>query len=302
MNDITVIDLDQPRTGYRSFISSWVHRGGGLNYVVDCGPASTIPHLEQGLRRLGVDRLDFIVLTHIHLDHGGGAGHLAALHPEARVVCWPKAAPHLVEPDRLWEGTRQVLGDVADLFGRPLPLDAGRLLPPAALEPHGFGWLHTPGHAPHHVSWLHDDVLFVGEAAGVSCPVPGGARTLRPATPPRFFSDVALASLDALLALDPVPSRIAYGHHGWSSAPATALADGRAQTLLWLDTLRSLARERDATDWSPAFQTAAVARLAALDPLFAPYHDLPDDLRTREDEYLRNTIEGMLGEFARLQA
>lgn len=302
MNDITLIDLDQPRAGYRSFISCWVHRGAGLNYVVDCGPAGTIPHLDAELRRLGVDRLDFILLTHIHLDHGGGAGHLAARHPEARVVCWPQAAPHLVEPGRLWEGTRQVLGEVADLFGPPLPLDAARLLPPSALAAHGFRWLHTPGHAPHHVSWLHGDVLFVGEAAGVTCPVPGGARYLRPATPPRFFSDVALASLDALVALAPAPAHIAYGHHGWSTAPATALADGRAQTVLWLETLRVLAAECGAAAWSPAFHAAAAERLAAVDPLFAPYLDLPTDLRTREDAYLRNTLEGMLGEFARTQA
>ena len=297
MDDLQLIDLDQPRPGYRKFIACWLRSRDGLTYVVDPGPANTIPHLVGELRRRGVARLDRILLTHIHLDHGGGAGQLAAAYPEARVVAWEPAHRHLVDPERLWEGSLKVLGDTARLFGEPTPVPRDRLDPPDALAPLGIGWLPTPGHAVHHVGYVDGDLLYAGEAAGMTCPVPGGARYQRPATPPRFHPDAALASLDALLALDPMPRRLAWAHHGLGGAPAPLLRDARGQIGLWLAVAADLRAEFGGA-WNPELQREAIRRLAAADPLFAPFAALPDDLRAREDEFLRNTLEGMLGHLA----
>ena len=81
------IDLDLPDlTGFRKFLSAWLYVSDVLTFVVDPGPLSTIPHLKRELRRHGVKRLDYILLTHIHIDHAGGSGALRDSYPEAIVV------------------------------------------------------------------------------------------------------------------------------------------------------------------------------------------------------------------------
>jgi len=237
MNDLHLIDLDQSCTGYRRFITSWLYRGDGPSYIVDTGPANTAGDLINALHGMDVTHLDYILLTHIHLDHAGAAGHVAEAFPGAKVACWPKAASHLIDPARLWAGSRQVLGETAVMFGEPQPIDEGRLLHPDALAAHGITWLHTPGHAPHHVSYVHGDVLYVGEAAGMTCPTSTGALYLRPATPPRFFLDVALDSLDRLRALDPRPRRFVLAHYGAVADPSTFLGKARDQPILWVEVL-----------------------------------------------------------------
>jgi len=298
MDDLHLIDLTQDQRGYRAFITSWLHRGD-VTYLVDVGPACSADQLLGALRDQGVKRLDWILLTHIHLDHAGAAGHVAAAYPDAAVVCWPKAAPHLIDPTRLWEGSLQVLGETARMFEEPLPLAPDRLLPPAGITERGLAWLHTPGHAPHHVSYVHGDVLYGGEAAGMTCPTRGGDLYMRPATPPSFHLDVALASLEKLRALAPAPRRFAFAHHGLSDDPTSVIERGHAQLDLWMETVRELVARTGETTWSPDFQEEAAALLMARDPLFATFDDLEDDLQDREREYLRNTLEGMLGQVAR---
>ena len=86
------IDLDLPsQPGFRKFISSWLYRNNGLTFLVDPGPLATLPHLLTELRRLGVKQLDYIFLTHIHIDHAGGCGALLAAFPDAQVICHPEA-------------------------------------------------------------------------------------------------------------------------------------------------------------------------------------------------------------------
>ncbi|MCK7504193.1 MAG: MBL fold metallo-hydrolase [Desulfobacterales bacterium] len=95
--------------GFADFISAWLVQGRP-SFLVDVGPASTAGQLLAALDTLGVTRLDYILLTHIHLDHAGAIGQVARRFPAARIVCHEKGIPHLVDPTQLWEGTRKVLG------------------------------------------------------------------------------------------------------------------------------------------------------------------------------------------------
>ncbi len=152
----------------------------------------------------------------------------------------------------------------------------------------------TPGHAAHHLCFVHGDTLFAGEAAGTFMALPEGAWYLRPATPPRFVPAIALASLARLLALDPLPSRIAFAHHG--------RLEGRTQDLLrlaheqltqWVAAARAVVRQMPGADFA-ALTQACLERLAVGDPHFALRVELPPDIQVRELQFTRQTLRGIL--------
>ena len=118
ISKLVCIDLDQPQLeGFRQFISSWLCVTDRCTVVVDPGPLSTIPHLAAELRRHGVDHIDYILLTHIHIDHAGGTGALLREFPGALVICHPEGIRHMIAPEKLWEGSQKVLGQLAEVYG-----------------------------------------------------------------------------------------------------------------------------------------------------------------------------------------
>jgi glyoxylase-like metal-dependent hydrolase (beta-lactamase superfamily II) len=172
--------------------------------LIECGPAKPVEHLLAGLRSVGMDPDDlaYLVLTHIHLDHAGGAGDVAAAFPNATVVVSEVGARHLNDPSRLNRSARQVYGDLFDtIYGPCTPIEAERILGVADGDVLDLGGgrelelLYTPGHAKHHVG-VHDhgtDAIFSGDSVGVKLP---GMTHLRPATPPAdFHLEAALSSL-----------------------------------------------------------------------------------------------------------
>jgi len=293
-SNLALIDLDQPREGYRKFLSSWLGGDGGLTFVVDPGPRSTAAHLIGELTRRGVTRVDYVLLTHIHIDHGGGAAELLDAFPEARLYCHPAGAKHIIEPTGLWKGSLAVLGDVAEMYGAPTPVPADRIATAEELTPHGIEPVMTPGHAVHHVSFLHGDTLFVGEAFGTRSPLPTGALYMRPATPKRFFLDQALASLDTLRALPTEPKLTAFAHYG-SLPGAFAYADAaKKQLLLWVET----AREAMATTTArPELDELVFAKLQEIDPIYGQgrFDELTPEVQRRERHFLTNSLDGILG-------
>ena len=292
---LDLIDLDQPSLqGYRRFISCWLSRSEELSFVVDPGPASTAPVLLDRLAALGVQHLDRILLTHIHLDHGGATPRLLEAFPEARVVCQTRARAHVVEPARLWEGSRAVLGAVAEVYGEPDPVAATALADYEELAADGITVIPTPGHAPHHISFLHAGTLFCGEAAGTFLDLGEGRWYLRPATPPRFELEIAMQSIDRLLALEPEPERLAFAHHGLLEGHTRALLRrSREQHQDWVDTVRALRREHPGLDFDQ-LANRVVARLAEQDDEFARREALPADIRRREEDFTRQTLRGMV--------
>ncbi|MBM4131835.1 MBL fold metallo-hydrolase [bacterium] len=300
-----LIDLDQPLPGQRRFISCWARLDGPVTYVVDPGPPRSAGALVAKLRELGLRRLDLVLLTHVHLDHGGATALVLEAFPGARVVCHPDARRHLADPGRLWAGSRQVLGRKAEVYGEPRPV------PPAALADDdeagrlGIDVIPTPGHAPHHVAFRDGDDLFLGEAAGTFATLGRGPLNpdyyLRPATPPRFRPEVAQASLDRLLALEPLPRRLRFAHHGWFGGDGRRLlADARGQIDLWLAACREGLDARpgvvgDAAGVTDELLDDIAARAFLRDRLFARGEELDADIRERERDFTRQSLRGMLG-------
>jgi glyoxylase-like metal-dependent hydrolase (beta-lactamase superfamily II) len=279
------IDLDLPtQPGFRKFISSWLYRSNGLTFLIDPGPLATIPHLLTELRRLGVEELDYILLTHIHIDHAGGTGALLAAFPQAQIICHPEGIPHLVAPEKLWLGTLKVLGSLATAYGEIIAVPADRI---AFHEEVGNCrvWM-TPGHAQHHLSFQFGDLLFAGEVAGVHYPLESGI-FLRPATPPRFILEVAQASLAKLITLE--PQRLVFAHYGLVAEGEKYLRIASEQLNLWV---RGVA-ETAATP-AEGREEAIIIWLLAHDAHYRNIKWLPDDIRARERYFLGNSLRGMI--------
>jgi glyoxylase-like metal-dependent hydrolase (beta-lactamase superfamily II) len=287
LDRLTCIDLDQHSLeGFRRFISSWLYRGEAFTLLVDPGPLSTIPLLVGELRRLGLERLDYILLTHIHIDHAGGAGALLREFPEAKVICHPEGVRHLVSPEKLWEGSRKVLGKLlTDVYGEIVPVPAEKIGFQDIIGETGVRAFLTPGHAQHHLCFLLEDLLFAGEVAGVRSDVPEGIY-MRPATPPRFELEVALDSIDRMIAL--APRTMVFAHYGLVGDAVGHLEIARRQLLLWVQGVAETASFEESEREEALFRW-----LQERDEIYRNIHQLPPDIHARERIFLGNTLRGM---------
>ena len=176
-----------------------------------------MPHLLDGLRQQGFDvgDVDFVFLTHIHLDHAGGAGLLMQHLPNARCVVHPRGAPHMVSPERLVAGTIGVYGEerTREMYGDIVPIDESRVViadDQAWFDLNGRAMqtLHTEGHARHHYV-LNDPAsrgVFTGDSFGISyreCDTVNGEFIYPTTTPASFDPDEAHKSVDRIMACDP---------------------------------------------------------------------------------------------------
>jgi glyoxylase-like metal-dependent hydrolase (beta-lactamase superfamily II) len=285
-DDLHCIDLDQPALeGFRKFISSWLLRGEGFTLLVDPGPLSTIPRLLGELRRQGVERLDYVLLTHIHIDHAGGTGALLKEYPGAKVICHPEGVRHMVAPEKLWQGSLKVLGKMAEAYGEIVPVPAERIGFEEKIGNTGGRAFLTPGHAQHHCCYLFGDLLFAGEVAGVRCEVTDGIY-MRPATPPRFIQGVAIGSVDRMIAL--APRRLVFAHYGLVENALEHLRIARRQLLLWVKGAAETAGIA-----GPQREEAFFRWLMERDGIFRNIEQLPPDIHARERIFLGNTLRGM---------
>jgi glyoxylase-like metal-dependent hydrolase (beta-lactamase superfamily II) len=151
---------------------------GSRAVIIDSGPNSAVPLILAALAELGIERdaVEFLFLTHVHLDHAGGAGQLMGALPRATAVLHPRGAPHMVDPARLIAGSRAVYGELFDrLYGEILPIARERIAIAQdgqrfELADRAFECVHTPGHALHHqaIVDLAATSIFTGDTFGLS--------------------------------------------------------------------------------------------------------------------------------------
>lgn len=189
--------------------------------IVDTGPTTSAEAVLEGIGELGVDagEIDYLIASHIHLDHAGGAGRLLRDMPRASVVVHHRAARHLVTPDRLVRSVAEAQGEaMMAKMGEVVPVDVDRVHPVAENDRielsagQELSFMETPGHAPHElcIRESRNNGLFSGDAIGVSV---AGNSVLLPVTPPPSFDlTLYLATLERLARLD--VSRIYYSHFG----------------------------------------------------------------------------------------
>ncbi len=286
-DNLHLIDIDQALEGFRKFITAWLYRIDGLTVLVDPGPASTVPYLADQLKQAGIGKVDLVLLTHIHLDHAGGTGHLLRHFPEARVNCHPKGIPHLVAPQKLWEESKKVLGRVAEAYGEMAPVPEASIAWRTRI-PIGGGMIEaveTPGHAAHHVSYRVGDILFAGEVGGVYVPL-DGRFYCRPATPPPFQHGTFRDSIDRAAALD--VKLVCIGHYGCRQDVPEVFERAKGQLDFWVETA-----EKHFKAESAPFEETVLADLIVNDPYMAHWTSLPEDIRARERTFCFNSIRGI---------
>jgi glyoxylase-like metal-dependent hydrolase (beta-lactamase superfamily II) len=218
---ITTVDAEYVRPG---FASVHVLERGGRAAIIDSGANSSVPLIERALELLGIERhnVELLFLTHVHLDHAGGAGLLARALPEARVLVHPRGLAHLVDPAKLEAATIAVYGQrgFEQLYGKLVAIAAERITSTRdgesiRLGPSELSILHTPGHALHHHVLFDPDggALFTGDTFGLSyreLDTDQGALIVPTTTPTQFDPEQLVASITRLAAL---PAEAAYLTH-----------------------------------------------------------------------------------------
>lgn len=224
--------------GFEHLICSYVITGE-KPFLVETGPASSVPNLLSGLKELNINlgEIQYVAVTHVHLDHGGGAGTLLKSLPNAKVIAHPRGIPHLIDPERLWPSSQSVLGFISDIFGKPEPIPKERLIPMTEGS-FDLGYyakltvVETLGHASHNLSFQEsfNGGVFPGDAAGTYLPE---FDVIVPTTPPPFHLGAALSSLDKLISLN--PTVLYFSHFGKATDAVHRLKDYKVQLQLWAD-------------------------------------------------------------------
>jgi glyoxylase-like metal-dependent hydrolase (beta-lactamase superfamily II) len=230
--------------GYQNYISTYLILGE-KKALVDVGPRAGVGGILSALSeaRLKPEEVEYIILTHIHIDHAGGTGTILKSLKNARVIVHTRGKQHLIDPTALWNASLETSRELTLKFGRfePVPeqkvlvaedemkLDMGKGL---MLE-----FYMTPGHAAHHMSIFErmNSVIFAGDSAGLYT-----SGVLRLTAPPPFRPTDYLNSLDRMIALH--PKLLAYGHHGYFAEAVTRMQTVKEKVRTWLEIAQAGAR------------------------------------------------------------
>ena len=288
--DAKLIEIKQDMPGFNHFFGSWIYQDD-LTVVVDVGPANTAARLIESLHHMGVERVDYVFLTHLHIDHCGGLAELLDHYPMARVICHDNGIDYLVDPSKLWKGSLAVLGAVAEAYGPPKPVAKDRLIPHTENDLKDLMIIETPGHAAHHLSFSYKNQLFAGEAGGNYLRIED-MDYLRPATPPRFFFDIFVKSVDKLLAIDDQP--ICYAHFGGAERSHRLLRTFRDQLMRWKRIIREITAEKLNDD---DLVKRCIDTLLERDPNLRAFERMDPDNQERERFFMANSVKGFIGFF-----
>jgi glyoxylase-like metal-dependent hydrolase (beta-lactamase superfamily II) len=236
--------IDSPYHGTQGVLGTYVIKSG-QSMLIDPGPTNQVQGAIGGLRELGIRQLRYVGLTHIHLDHGGGAWKMIEIHPEADVYAHPKAVEHLVDPSRLAVSAKQFFGSAFEEYGevRGLsPMKIQESIDGEVLDLEGatLKVIWTPGHASHGQSFWEPDyrIIILDDCGGSYSKMSGN---IFPITPLPFNAEKALRTLDKLIALR--PEIVCYSHFGYSYDAVKKLTFYRSELKTWIEVVEMGVRE-----------------------------------------------------------
>jgi glyoxylase-like metal-dependent hydrolase (beta-lactamase superfamily II) len=252
--------------------------------LVDPGPGSCLPTL---LEALGDQRPKALLLTHIHLDHAGASGSLVRRWPDLEVYVHERGARHLVDPSRLIESARRLYGEeMQRLWGEMLPVPESQLrilTGGETLLDGAFEVAYTPGHASHHVSYLHDGTAFVGDVGGVR--ITAETLTIPPTPPPDIDVEAWHQSIELITGWS--PKRLAMTHFGASEDVEAQLDEVGRRLDAWAEVARNEDMEGFIDTVRGEIEANAGPELAAAYKQAAP----PEQLYAGLDRYWRKRAE-----------
>ena len=201
---------------------------GKSSALIEPGPAAIIPDIQKAVKELALENLEYIIPTHIHLDHAGGLGRMLQLFPQSMGVVNSRAVEHVVDPSRLIRSTKMAFGDDFEtIYGKILPVPQSRLRivednDSIVVDSRELLFIHTPGHAPHHIAIFDTKTkgLFCGEALGLI--YSPGTPPLPAVAPPSFDPDIYLNNMVRLKELK--PEFLFYSHGGLGKEPAKLIS------------------------------------------------------------------------------
>src|SRR5215203_1341831 len=240
--------------GFPGIIATAVLHGPGGVALVDPGPSSTLGNLRAALEAGGISIRDVrhILLTHIHLDHGGVTGSLVKENPAIDVFVHSRGAPHMADPSKLLSSATRLYGqDMDRLWGEFLPVPSQRLRVLEGGERITAGGrtlevAYTPGHASHHVSYFDSSsrVAFVGDTAGIRRG--SGAYVMPAAPPPDIDLEIWRHSENRILAWD--PDTLFLTHFGPFGGARLHFQELMDRTVEWSRTVRRLIADENLTE------------------------------------------------------
>ena len=254
--------------------------------LIETGPACSLDNLVSGIKSTGLklEDVDYVVPTHIHLDHFGGGGHIMELCKNAKALVHPKAYKHVSNIEKWWQGSSDFLGKVAQLYGKPKPIPDDRLISAedgfeVSLGGFSLKAVHTPGHAPHHITWIYGDEAFVGDSAGLWYPEIGSSF---PVTPGYYRHDLALKSIKKMESLN--LKNIFYTHFGPRLVYNT-FEETKKEFELWMDIVEE--------GYNRQLSSKEILRML--------FNKRPGLLQTNQNHGIhqkdthKSTVEGMIG-------
>lgn len=215
--------------------------------LIETGTSLNATEILNDLSTLNIEALDYIAVTHLHLDHVGGAGFLVEEFPESKVIVHESGVEHLINPDRLKKSASRALKKSFEEYGELKPIPRENIKPVSGREEINLGLnqslkiIHTPGHAPHHICFYETKTksLAVGDIAGMYNP---NNEKLFPATPPpNFHLEKTLQSLEKLQELE--LNSLLYTHYSWTKKPYEKLEEYSKILRKWVTGIKKLREE-----------------------------------------------------------
>ena len=289
MIDLTPQEFPSP------FISGYIIMTDYHNFInIEQGPASQAGKLIKTIHENGFTEGSklYLFVTHIHLDHAGGLGHILNNFDDSVAYIHPKGVKHMVDPTRLWGATKKALGAVADIYGEPIPCLPNKvsyLEDGESIEVDGevFRVIYTDGHAPHHQSiyWVNEKAMFVGDSAGLH--IMEYNYTIPTSVYP-FDYQKYLEGLDKMVRYR--PEKLMYPHYGVDEGGVDTLTRHKEIIIEWFDIVR---RNLDSDI------AGIIGKIRDVDPVFDRiYSDLKDNPVI--SQLIKISIRGLIAEAKRL--